>query len=146
MKHRMAAAMALTAGTVLAGIASGSASASAAADNERCQSADYPSVAFSHTVCVTFRGNGSGAPPNDVIRMNVRSSGGTGIGHWELFGPHGTISNSLDGEWKDRTHAWAGYQDSSFGDLWCAVFWKDGGGGSGYYRATPPVCVKSYYP
>lgn len=148
MKHRMVAAMALAAGTVLAGIASGpaSASASAAADYERCQSANYPSVAFSHTVCVTFRGNGSGAPPNDVIKMNVRSSGRTGIGHWELFGPHGTVSNSLDGEWKDRTHDWAGYQDSSFGDLWCAVFWKDGGGGSGYYRATPPVCVKSYFP
>ncbi|MFD3518638.1 hypothetical protein [Streptomyces sp. NPDC058657] len=160
MKRRMAAAMA--AGTVLAGIASGSASASASAsasgpapastsasaeaDYERCQSANYPSVAFSHTVCVTFRGNGSGAPPNDVIRMNVRSSGRTGIGHWELFGPHGTVSNSLDGEWKDRTHAWAGYQDSSFGDRWCAVFWKDGGGGSGYYRATPPLCVTSYFP
>ncbi|MEU0529764.1 hypothetical protein [Amycolatopsis tolypomycina] len=147
MKHRMAAAMVVAAGTVLAGIASGPASAStAAADYERCQSAEYPSVAFSHTVCVTFRGNGSGVPPNDVIRMNVRSSGRTGIGHWELFGPHGTVSNSLDGEWKDRTHDWAGYQDSSFGDRWCAVFWRDGGGGSGYYRATPPVCVTSYFP
>ncbi|SDW24310.1 hypothetical protein SAMN05421504_10150 [Amycolatopsis xylanica] len=143
MKYRMAAAMALAAGTVLAGIASGPASASTAEDNERCQDATYPSVAFSHKVCVTFRGSGGA---NDVIRMNVNSFGRTGIGHWELFGPHGTISNSLDGEWKDRRHDWAGYQDSSFGDLWCAVFWRDGGGGSGYYRATPPVCVKSYYP
>ncbi len=132
---RMAAAMA--AGIVLTGTAS-AASAEAAPQNRRvCQST---TLFVSHTVCVDFQNDLYDA---DVVRMEVRASTSTGMGHWELYGPRGTIKNSLDGEWRNRTHDWSGYQDGAHGDLWCAVFWKDMGGGSGYIKGTQPLCVKA---
>ncbi|QOV40808.1 hypothetical protein IM697_21895 [Streptomyces ferrugineus] len=134
---RMAAAMA--AGIVLAGTASASASASAAAaapqNRKVCQST---TLFISHTLCVDFQNQLFDA---DVVRMEVRASTSTGMGHWELFGPRGTIKNSLDGEWKDRTHDWSGYQDGAHGDLWCAVFWRNTG--AGYIKGTQPLCVRA---
>ncbi|MER5890929.1 hypothetical protein ABT160_44530 [Streptomyces sp. NPDC001941] len=133
---RMTAALA--AGIVLAGAVSTSASAAQAAPRDRtyCQST---TLFVTHTLCVAFEGDLYDA---DVVKMDVRATTSTGRGHWELYGPHGTISNSLDGEWKDRPHYWSGYQDGAHGDLWCAVFWKDMGGGSGYIKGTQPLCVK----
>lgn len=46
----------------------------------------------------------------DVVKMEVRAFTTTNMGHGELYGPHGTIRNSTDGEWKDHTHYWSGYQ------------------------------------
>ncbi|MFE9017523.1 hypothetical protein ACFYNL_02920 [Streptomyces sp. NPDC007808] len=132
---RMAAAMA--AGIVLAGTASASASAAEAADIRTvCQST---TLFVSHELCVTFQN----VADADVEKMEVRATTSTGRGHWELFGPRGTIRNSYDGEWKNITHSWSGYQDGANGDLWCAVFWKDMGGGSGYIKGTQPLCVKA---
>ncbi|MFF5480892.1 hypothetical protein ACFY5C_26645 [Streptomyces sp. NPDC012935] len=131
---RMAAAMA--AGIVLAGMASASASAAETApqqDRTRCQST---TLFISHTLCVNFEGDLYDA---DVVKMEVRASTKTNLGHWELFGPRGTISNSTDGEWKDRTHYWSGYQDGAHGDRWCAVFWMNVGGS--YIKGTQPLCV-----
>ncbi|MEU1277365.1 hypothetical protein [Streptomyces sp. NPDC005805] len=134
---RMAAAMA--AGIALTGIASTSASAAESAPRDRtsCQST---TLFVTHTLCVDFEGDLYDA---DVVKMEVRATTRTGMGHWELYGPRGTIRNSLDGEWKDRTHYWSGYQDGGHGDLWCAVFWKDMGGGSGYIKGTQPLCVRA---
>ncbi|MFJ5736725.1 hypothetical protein [Streptomyces microflavus] len=137
MKRRMAAATA--AGIALAGIASAPVSAAAAEaaprDRQVCQSA---TLFVSHTLCVDFQGDLYNA---DVVKMEVRASTSTGMGHWELFGPRGTIANSTDGEWRNRTHYWSGWQDGAHGDRWCAVFWKDMGGGSGYIKGTQPLCV-----
>ncbi|TXS39748.1 hypothetical protein EAO75_43470 [Streptomyces sp. uw30] len=128
---RMAVAMA--AGIVLAGAAS--ASATEATDIRTvCQST---TLFVSHELCVTFQN----VADADVEKMEVRATTSTGMGHWELFGPRGTIKNSLDGEWKDRTHDWSGYQDGANGDLWCAVFWRDTG--AGYIKGTQPLCVKA---
>ncbi len=130
---RIAAAMA--AGIVLAGTASASATAAENGRPRKCQST---TLFVSHELCVTFEYTADA----DVVGMEVRASTRTGMGHWELFGPRGTIKNSLDGEWKDRTHDWSGYQDGAYRDLWCAVFWKDMGGGSGYIKGTQPLCVR----
>lgn len=74
--------------------------------------------------------------------MNAAPTPARTADHWELSGPRGTISNSTDGEWQNRSHWWSGYQDGAHGDLWCAVFWKPSLSG-GYVQGTKPVCVTS---
>ncbi|RLV67849.1 hypothetical protein STAN_3373 [Streptomyces sp. CBMAI 2042] len=136
MRHRIAAVAAAATGIILASLTATPASAAPAVDRQRCQSA---TLFVNHTLCVTFQGDLYNA---DVVKMDVRASTSTGMGgHWELYGPRGTIKNSLDGEWRNRTHDWSGWQDGAHGDLWCAVFWKDMGGGSGYIKGTQPLCV-----
>ncbi|MEU9161902.1 hypothetical protein AB0D29_16730 [Streptomyces sp. NPDC048424] len=130
MKRRMSAAMA--AGIVLVGIAPAAAEA-APQDRRRCQST---TLFITHTLCVDFENDWFDA---DVVKMEVRASTTTNLGHWELYGPHGTVKNSTDGEWKDRTHYWSGYQDGANGDRWCAVFWMNVGGS--YIKGTQPLCV-----
>ncbi|MEW5537668.1 hypothetical protein [Streptomyces cyaneofuscatus] len=137
MRHRIAAVAAAATGIILASLTATPASAAPAVDRQRCQSA---TLFVNHTLCVTFQGDLYNA---DVVKMDVRASTSTGMGHWELYGPRGTIKNSLDGEWRNRTHDWSGWQDGAHGDLWCAVFWKDMGGGSGYIKGTQPLCVTS---
>lgn len=129
MKRRMAAAM--VAGILLAGIAP--AAEAAQQDRRRCQSA---TLFISHTLCVDFEGDLFDA---DVVKMVVRASNKTSFGHWELYGPRDTIQNSTDGEWKDRTHYWSGYQDGANSDRWCAVFWLYLDGTR--IKRTQPLCV-----
>ncbi|HEY8980213.1 MAG TPA: hypothetical protein VIU15_11590 [Streptomyces sp.] len=131
---RMAAAMAT--GIVLAGTAlTGTASATSAVPGDRvCQST---TLFVTHELCVTFQN----VADADVVELEVRATTRTGMGHWQLFGPRGTVKDSLDGEWKDRTHYWSGYEDGANGDLWCAVFWRDTG--AGYIKGTQPLCVKA---
>ncbi|WP_329266955.1 hypothetical protein [Streptomyces sp. NBC_01451] len=90
--------------------------------------------------------NLAGAEAEDLALYREKFRGRLPESLDELHGPtDGVVELPLHVAWSGMTAYDMGSPRQRMGlangDLWCAVFWKDMGGGSAYIKGTQPLCA-----